>query len=56
MVNEFIIHEAEVDDDVEEEDEWEDGAGLAIVDNEIEEHGPTAQEIEGRRRVSDLWK
>ena len=55
FVNELSIYETEVDDDVEEEEEWED-CGLSIVDNEIEEVGPTAQEIEGWRRVSDLWK
>ncbi|XP_073975889.1 transcription elongation factor subunit Spt5 [Rhodnius prolixus] len=52
----FIIDEAEVDDEVEEDDEWEDGAQeIGIVANEMEELGPTAREIEGRRRGTTLW-
>ncbi|XP_050528821.1 transcription elongation factor SPT5 [Daktulosphaira vitifoliae] len=51
----FIIDEADVDDEVEEDDEWEDGAGeYGIVSNEVDELGPTAREIEGRRRGT-LW-
>lgn len=53
----FIIDEAEVDDEVEDEDEWEDGAQeIGIVANEMEELGPTAREIEGRRRGNTLWE
>lgn len=53
----FIIDEAEVDDEVEEEDEWEEGADPGgIVGNEIDELGPTAREIEGRRRGHNLWE
>lgn len=52
----FIIDEAEVDDEVEDEDEWEDGAqDIGIVGNEFDELGPTAREIEGRRRGTNLW-
>ncbi|KAF5280109.1 hypothetical protein FQA39_LY18143 [Lamprigera yunnana] len=52
----FIIDEAEVDDEVEDEDEWEDGAQeIGIVGNEVDELGPTAREIEGRRRGTNLW-
>ncbi|XP_014243912.1 transcription elongation factor SPT5 isoform X2 [Cimex lectularius] len=52
----FIIDEAEVDDEVEEDDEWEDGAQeIGIVGNEMDELGPTAREIEGRRRGTTLW-
>ncbi|KAL1117370.1 hypothetical protein AAG570_004696, partial [Ranatra chinensis] len=52
----FIFDEAEVDDEVEEDDEWEDGAQeIGIVGNEMEELGPTAREIEGRRRGNVLW-
>lgn len=52
----FIIDEAEVDDEVEDEDEWEEGAQeIGIVGNEIDEIGPTAREIEGRRRGTNLW-
>ena len=42
---------------VEDEDEWEDGAQeIGIVGNEIDELGPTAREIEGRRRGNNLWE
>ncbi|XP_050095989.1 transcription elongation factor SPT5 [Anopheles aquasalis] len=52
----FIIDEAEVDDEVDEDDEWEDGAQeMGIVGNEIEEVGQTAREIENRRRGTNLW-
>lgn len=50
----FIIDEAEVDDEVEDEDEWEEGATeIGIVPNEV---GLTAREIEGRRRGTNLWE
>jgi len=53
----FIIDEADVDDEVEEDDDWEDGAGeYGIVANEVDELGPTAREIEGRRRGTNLWE
>lgn len=53
----FIIDEAEVDDEVEDEDEWEEGAQeIGIVANEVDEFGPTAREIEGRRRGTSLWE
>lgn len=52
----FIIDEAEVDDEVESEDDWEDGAQeIGIVGNELDEHGPTARDIEGRQRRTNLW-
>ncbi|CAG9857576.1 unnamed protein product [Phyllotreta striolata] len=52
----FIIDEAEVDDEVEDEDEYEDGfQEYGIVPNEVDEFGPTAREIEGRRRGTNLW-
>ncbi|XP_001600437.1 transcription elongation factor SPT5-like [Nasonia vitripennis] len=55
-VSDFILQEAEVDDDLEDDEEWEDGAHeLGIVENEIDEVGPTAREIEGRRRISDIF-
>lgn len=50
----FIIDEAEVDDEVDEDEEWEDGAEIGIV-NEVDEIGPTAREIEIRRR-GNLWE
>lgn len=53
----FIIDEAEVDDEVEDDDEWEEGAQeIGIVGNEVDELGPTAREIEGRRRGTNLWE
>lgn len=53
----FIIDEAEVDDEVEDEEEWEEGAQeIGIVANEVDELGPTAREIEGRRRGTNLWE
>ncbi|XP_001844481.2 transcription elongation factor SPT5 [Culex quinquefasciatus] len=52
----FIIDEAEVDDEVDEDDEWEEGAqDIGIVPNEVEEFGQTAREIENRRRGTNLW-
>ncbi|XP_025834253.1 transcription elongation factor SPT5 [Agrilus planipennis] len=52
----FIIDEAEVDDEVEDEDDWEEDAQeIGIVGNEIDEVGPTAREIEIRRRGTNLW-
>nr|CAD7602342.1 unnamed protein product [Timema genevievae] len=51
----FIIDEAEVDDEVDDDEEWEDGVEVGIVSNEYEELGPTARDIEGRRRVTNLW-
>ena len=51
----FILQEAEVDDDPEDDEEWEDGAQeLGLADNEVEEMGLTAREIEGRRRGTNL--
>lgn len=51
----FIIDEAEVDDEVDEDDEWEDGANEIGIVNEVDEIGPTAREIEIRRR-GNLWE
>lgn len=46
----------QVDDEVDEDDEWEEGAQeMGIVGNEVDEIGPTAREIEGRRRGTNLW-
>lgn len=53
----FIIEEAEVDDEFEDDEEWEEGAQeIGIVANEVDELGPTAREIEGRRRGTNLWE
>lgn len=51
----FIIDEAEVDDEVDEDEEWEDGANEIGIVNEVDELGPTAREIEIRRR-GNLWE
>lgn len=52
----FILEEAEVDDEVEDEEEWEDGAeNYGLVGNEVDEMGPTAREIDGRRRQQQMW-
>ena len=51
----FIIDEAEVDDEVDEDEEWEDGANDIGIVNEVDEIGPTAREIEIRRR-GNLWE
>ncbi|XP_014204352.1 transcription elongation factor SPT5-like [Copidosoma floridanum] len=56
IVSDFILQEAEVDDDIDEEEDYEDGSGLGFVDNEVDEVGPTAREIEGRRRVTNIWE
>ena len=41
---------------MESEDDWEDGAQeIGIVGNELDEHGPTARDIEGRQRRTNLW-
>lgn len=53
----FIIEEAEVDSDVDEDDEYEGEVGeIGIVGNEVEESGQTAREIENRRRMVMLWE
>lgn len=51
----FIIDEAEVDDEVDEDEDWEDGANEIGIVNEVDELGPTAREIEIRRR-GNLWE
>jgi len=39
---------------VEDEDEWEEGADQ-YIGHELDEHGPTAREIEGLRRQT-MWE
>lgn len=42
---------------MDEDEEWEEGANeLGIVGNEIDELGPTARDIEIRRRGTNLWE
>jgi hypothetical protein len=54
------LEEAEVDDDEDEDDEPEDGYEDLVGDqrdsNYISEDGPTAADIEGRRRRMEMWK
>ena len=53
----FIIREAEVDNDPEDDEEWEEGAQeIGIVRNEVDESGLSVREIEGRRRGMKLWE
>jgi transcription elongation factor SPT5 len=53
----FIVDEAEVDDEVEDDEEWEEDAQeIGIIKNEIDELGPTARQIEGYRRNSNVWE
>lgn len=55
----FILEEAEVDDDEDEDDEPEEGYE-DLVDhrdsNYMAEDGPTAADIEGRRRRMEMWE
>lgn len=48
--SDFIIEEAEVDDEVEEDDEAEEGFDQMIAHADMDEGGPTARDIEGRLR------
>ena len=54
----FIIREAEVDDDLEDDDEeWEEvPEKIEILRNDVDKSGLTAREIEGRRRAMELWE
>lgn len=54
----FILEEAEVDDEMEDEEEWEDGAeNYGLIGNDVEEGGLTAREIDGRRRQQSFaWE
>lgn len=59
--SDFIIEEAEVDDEVEDDEDWEEGAQeMGIVGNEVDESGLTAREIENRQRnkknKENIWK
>lgn len=47
----------QVDDECEDEDECEDGEQeIGIVANEVDEIGPTARDIDGRRRAHNIWE
>ncbi|CAG7691031.1 unnamed protein product [Allacma fusca] len=50
----FILEEAEVDDDIEDEEEWEDGAENYNL-QDLEEHGPTARDIDAHSRRQTIW-
>lgn len=41
---------------MEDDEDWEEGAQEMGIVHEIEEAGPTAREIEGRRRGTNLWE
>ncbi|XP_074659963.1 transcription elongation factor SPT5-like isoform X2 [Tubulanus polymorphus] len=52
----FILDEAEVDDEgEEEEDDWEEGAEEIIDRKSIIDSGPSARDIEGKRRLEQMW-
>lgn len=46
-----------MDDEAEDEDEeaWEEGAE-DIIDNKASFRGPDAKDIEGKRRLEQIWK
>jgi hypothetical protein len=48
----------QVDDDIESESEWEEGAEHLINRTELDEHGPTARDIEStnRRTGINMWE
>ena len=47
---------ADVDDEGEEsEEEWEEGAE-DIIDRKSVHEGPSARDIEGKRRLEQIWK
>ncbi|CAI9740140.1 transcription elongation factor SPT5-like [Octopus vulgaris] len=51
----FILDEADVDEDGEEsEEEWEEGAE-DIIDRKSVHEGPSARDIEGKRRLEQIW-
>ncbi len=54
-VGDFILEEAEVDDDVEEDEEFEEGYD-AYVAQDAREDGPTAREIESGLRRHSMWE
>lgn len=41
---------------MDEDEEWEDVANEIGIVNEVDELGPTAREIEERRRGTNLWE
>ncbi|CAH1787389.1 unnamed protein product [Owenia fusiformis] len=55
-VSGFIIDEAEVDDEGDEDDEgdWEEGAE-DLIDKKSTYEGPSARDIEGKRRLEQMW-
>ena len=53
----FIIREAEVDDESDDDEQWEEVAEeIGIDGNAVEEIGLTARDIEGKRRATKLWE
>ena len=54
-VGDFILEEAEVDDEVEDDEEYEEGFDN-YVGQDIGEDGPTAREIESGLRRHSIWE
>ncbi|XP_050411493.1 transcription elongation factor SPT5 [Patella vulgata] len=54
-VSNFILEEADVDDEADEEDEeWEDGAE-DLIERKSTYDGPSAREIENHQRLRQIW-
>lgn len=50
----FILDEAEVDDDVEDDEDWEEGAEDIIDKTQASEEN-TSKDIESNRRLQMMW-
>ena len=53
-VNDFILDEAEVDDDVEDDEEWEEGAE-DIIDQSKGVHADRGRELDSHRRLQKMF-
>ena len=53
-VNDFILDEAEVDDDVEDDEEWEDGAE-DIIDQSKAGHADRGRDLDSHRRLQKMF-
>ena len=53
--NDFILDEAEVDDDVEEDEDWEDGAEEHMIDNNKVSEASRARELDSHRRLQKMF-
>ena len=54
--NEFIIDEAEVDDDVESDDDWEEGAEDIIDKSNKPQDQNTARDLDSHRRLQKMFE